>query len=192
MGYYKNAKKLDDEQEFLKSIIYNRYRQNSNYSKIKNNMEFIIFLSKLDKEILNLLIKANYVVEENKIECLLNKEIKGLHNFVENKIIICTENAKRKTNYRNKKNRPNKDNFKTELAIRKALRHEATHAIQKCNNNKIVGDIKNLEGKLHQSKRKSLEFSTSNFSGTYEKEVEAYILEDKPKKVKNMIKKYCL
>ena len=93
-------------------------------------MEFIIFLSKLDKEILDLLIKANYIVEENKIECLLNKEIKGLHNFVENKIIICTENAKRKTNYRNEKKRPNKDNFKTELAIRKALRHEATHAIQ--------------------------------------------------------------
>ena len=66
-------------------------------------MEFIIFLSKIDKEILDLLIKANYIVKENKIECLLNKEIKGLHNFEENKIIICTENAKRKTNYRNKK-----------------------------------------------------------------------------------------
>jgi len=154
-------------------------------------MEFIIFLSKLDKEILNLLIKANYIVEENKIECLLNKEIKGLHNFEENKIIICTENAKRKTNYRNKK-QPNKDNFKTELAIRKALRHEATHAIQKCNNNKIVGDIKNLEDKLHKSKKKALDFSISNFSGTYAKEVEAYILEDKPKKVKKMIEKYCL
>ena len=150
-------------------------------------MEFIIFLSKLDKEILDLLIKANYVVEENKIECLLNKEIKGLHNFVEKKIIICTENAKRKTNYINEKLRPNKENFKTKLAIRKALRHEATHAIQKCNNNKIIGDIKNLEAKLHRSKRRSLEFSTSNFSGTYTKEIEAYILEDKTKKVKNMI-----
>ena len=53
-------------------------------------MEFIIFLSKLDKEILNLLIKANYEVEENKIECLLNKEIKGLHNFVENKTVSYT------------------------------------------------------------------------------------------------------
>jgi len=49
-------------------------------------MEFILFLSKLDKEILNLLIKANYIVEEKKIECLLNKEIKGLHNFKEKKI----------------------------------------------------------------------------------------------------------
>ena len=155
-------------------------------------MEFIIFLSKLDKEILDLLIKANYIVEENKIECLLNKEIKGLHNFIENKIIICTQNAKRKTNYRNIKKQPNKDNLKTELAIRRALRHEAAHAIQKCNNNKTIGDIKILEGKLHPSKRRSLEFSTSNFSGTYAKEVEAYILEDKPKKVRNMIKKYCL
>jgi hypothetical protein len=155
-------------------------------------MEFIIFLSKLDKEILELLIKANYIVEENKIECLLNKEIKGLHNSLENKIIICTENAKRKTNYRNEKHQPNKDNFKTELAIRKALRHEATHAIQKCNSNKVVGDIKNLESKLHKSKRKALDFSTSYFSGTYAKEVEAYVLEDKPKKVKNLIKKYCL
>ena len=151
-------------------------------------MEFIIFLSKLDKEILDLLIKANYTVEENKIECLLNKEIKGLHNFEENKITICTENAKRKTNYMKKK----KDNIKTERAIRKALRHEATHAIQKCNNNKIIGDIKKLESKLHQSKRKALDFSTSNFYGTYAKEVEAYVLEDKPRKIKNMIKKYCL
>jgi len=155
-------------------------------------MEFIIFLGKLDKEILNLLIKANYTIEENKIECLINKEIKGLHDFEENKIIICTENVKRKTNYRNIKQKPNKDNFKTELAIRKALRHEATHAIQKCNNNKTVGNIKDLEDKLHPSKRKALEFSTSKFSGTYAKEVEAYILEDKAKKVKNMIKKYCL
>ena len=155
-------------------------------------MEFIIFLRKIDKEILNLLIKANYIVEENKIECLINKEIKGLHNFEENKIIICTENAKRKTNYRNIKRKPNKDNFKTELAIRKALRHEATHAIQKCNNNTTVGDIKDLEDKLNPSKKRALEFSTSKFSGSYAKEVEAYILEDKPKKVKNMIKKYCL
>ena len=155
-------------------------------------MEFIIFLSKLDKEILDLLIKAKYIVEENKVECLLNKEIKGLHNFKENKIIICTENAKRKTNYRNKKQRPNKDNFKTELAIRKALRHEAAHAVQKCNNNKTIGDIEKLESKLHLSKRKALEYSTSNFSGTYAKEVEAYVLEEKPRKVKNLIKKYCL
>ena len=174
-------------------------------------MEFIIFLSKLDKEILDLLIKANYIIEENKIECLLSKEIKGLHNFEENKIeslinkeikglhnfkeniiVICTENAKRKTNFRVIKNLLNKDNFKTERAIRKALRHEATHVAQKCNGNKTVGNINILENKLHQSKRRALEFSTSNFCGTYAKEVEAYILEDRPKKVKEILTKYCL
>ena len=155
-------------------------------------MEFIIFLSKLDKEILELLTKANYLVEENKIECLINKEIKGLHKIEENKIIICTENAKNKTKYNAKKNNPDKDNSKIERVIRKSLRHEAAHVIQKCNNNKIVGNIKDLENRLHESKRKALEFSTSKFSGSYSKEVEAYILEDKPKKVRKMLKKYCL
>ena len=155
-------------------------------------MEFILFLSKLDKEILELIEKANYLVEENKIECLINKEIKGLHNFKENKIIICTENAKRKTNFRVIKKHSNQDNFKTKRAIRKALRHEATHVVQKCNGNKTVGDIKSLETKLHQSKRKALNLSTSKFAGTYSKEVEAYILEEKPRKVKEMLKRYCL
>ena len=155
-------------------------------------MEFIIFLSKLDKEIVDLLVKANYKIHENKIECLLNREIKGLHNFEENEIIICTDNAKTKTNFKVIKNNSDKGNFKTERAIRKALRHEATHAIQKCNNNKIVGDIKDLENRLHPSKSKALKFSTSEFAGSYAKEVEAYIMEDKPKKVKRMLKNYCL
>ena len=155
-------------------------------------MEFIIFLSRLDKEILDLLIRANYLVEENQIECLLNKEIKGIHNFKEKKIVICTENAKRKTNYKSIKHMQNKDNHKTERAIRKALRHEATHVIQKCNNNNTVGDIKELEKRIHQSKRKAVEFSTSRFSGTYAKELEAYILEEKPKEVKELLKIYCL
>ena len=155
-------------------------------------MEFILFLSKIDKDILELLIKANYIVEENKIECLLNKNIKGLHNFKEKKIIICTENAKRRTNYRNVKNNSQRDNIKTERAVRKALRHEATHAAQKCNDNKVINDMNYLEKKLNLSKRKALNFSTSNFAGTYIKELEAYILEDKPKKVKKIIKSYCL
>tara|TARA_B100000886_G_scaffold161656_1_gene110184 strand:+ start:158 stop:463 length:306 start_codon:yes stop_codon:yes gene_type:complete len=99
---------------------------------------------------------------------------------------------KGKQNYKNNKQKPNKDNYKTELAIRKALRHEATHVIQKCNGNKIVMDINKLESKLNKSKRRALEFSISNFSGTYEREVEAYVLEDKPKKVKKLIEKYCL
>ena len=83
-------------------------------------MEFLLFLTKLDKEILELIIKANYIVKENTIECLSNRNIAGLHNFKENKIIICTDNAKRKTNYREIKYYSDNDNFKTKKAIRKA------------------------------------------------------------------------
>ena len=155
-------------------------------------MEFILFLSKIDKEILDLLIRSNYAVEENKIECLFNKEIMGLHNFEEKIIIICTENAKRKTRYKAKRNISSKDDYKTERAIRKALRHEATHAIQKCNDDKILGNEKDLEKRLHVSKKKALKFSTSKFGGSYYKEMEAYVMEEKPKKVKEMLKIYCL
>ncbi len=49
-----------------------------------------------------------------------------------------------------------------------------------------------MEIKQYKSKRKALDFSTSKFAGKYAKEVEAYILEDKPKKVKKLLKKYCL
>ena len=155
-------------------------------------MEFIIFLSKLDRDILDLLIRSNYIVEENKMECLINKEIMGLHKLKEDQIIICTQNAKRKTNYKDVKKHSRKENFKTERAIRKALRHEATHAIQKCNGNKIVGDIKDLESKLHKNKREALKYSISRFAGKYDKELEAYIMEEKPKKVKEMLQSYCL
>ena len=155
-------------------------------------MELIIFLSKIDKEILDLLIKAKYEVEENKIECLINREIKGLHKFKENKIIICTENAKRKTNYKVINKPLSQKNHKTEKAIRKALRHEATHAIQKCNNDRTVESEEVLENKLHKAKLKALKFSTSRFGGSYAKELEAYVLEDKPRIVKQLIKTYCL
>ena len=72
------------------------------------------------------------------------------------------------------------------------MRHEATHAIQKCNNDRIVESLEVLESKLNKAKRKALNFSTSNFAGSYAKELEAYVLEDKPKQVKKLIKKYCL
>ena len=37
-------------------------------------MEFIIFLNKLDKDILELIKKANYSIEENSALCLINKK----------------------------------------------------------------------------------------------------------------------
>ena len=62
---------------------------------------------------------------------------------------------------------------------------------QSCNNGKTTGIIKNLDQKIHKNKLKALN-SSVKISGNMDKEVEAYVMEDKPKKVKEAIEKYCL
>ena len=155
-------------------------------------MEFIIFLGKLDKEIIELIRKANYSIEENSPICLTNKKYIGFHNKTEKLIVICTENAKETTNFRTKQLLNKNDNHKTELYIRRALRHEATHMIQSCNNNKIIGNIEDIKMKLNKNKIKAIKSSMKIPGSNLNREYEAYLLEDKPRKVIKAIKKYCL
>ncbi len=150
-------------------------------------MEFIIFLSKLDKEIIKLINRTNYSIEENTALCLIDKKFVGFYKKLEKKIVICTENAKRTGNYKTGKFHNNNDNHKTKLFIRRALRHEATHMVQACNNGKLIGGIKNIK----QNKKMALQKSLS-LTGSLNKEIEAYNMEDKPKLVIKAIKKYCL
>ena len=151
-------------------------------------MEFILFLSKIDKEIIELINKSNHSIKENTSLCFIDRKFVGFFKKREKSVIICTENAKELSGY--KKNNTN-DNHKTKLYIRRALRHEATHLAQSCNKNNAIGDIKNIENKIHKSKLKALN-SSIKISGNYKKELEAYYMEDKPRKVKQMIKSYCL
>ena len=151
-------------------------------------MEFILFLSKLDKEIIELINKSNYSIEENTALCLIDKKFVGFYKKREKAIVICTKNAKKLGGYREDKRY---DNHKTNIYIRRALRHETTHLVQSCNNNKPTGVIKNIENRIHESKLKALK-SSVQISGNYEKELEAYVMEDKPKKVKEILKSYCL
>ena len=151
-------------------------------------MEFILFLSKIDKEIIELINKSNHSIEENTAICLLDKKFVGFYKRREKVIVICTKNAKKLGGYRKDKRY---DNHKTNIYIRRALRHEATHLVQSCNKNKITGVIKNIEDKIHARKLKALN-SSVQISGNYEKELEAYVMEDKPRKVKEMLKTYCL
>ena len=51
--------------------------------------------------------------------------------------------------------------------------------------------IKYIEDRLHKGKLKALSASVQ-LSGNYEKELEAYVMEDKPRKVKEILKSYCL
>ena len=153
-------------------------------------MEFIIFLGKLDREIIDLIKKANYSIEENTPLCLIDKRFIGFHKKFEKSIVICTNNAKEISDYRKiKKN--NNNNHKTKLYIRRGLRHEATHMAQSCNNDKVMGIIENLDQKINKNKLNALN-SSVKISGNLEKEVEAYVMEDKPRKVKEAIEKYCL
>ena len=57
--------------------------------------------------------------------------------------------------------------------------------------NNSSGLIKNIEDKIHSGKLKALN-SSVQLSGNYSKELEAYVLEDKPRKVKEIMKSYCL
>ena len=151
-------------------------------------MEFILFLSKIDKEIIELINKSNHSIEENTALCLIDKKFVGFFKRREKTIVICTKNAKKLGGYREDKRY---DNHKTNIYIRRALRHEVTHLVQSCNNNKPTGVIKNIENRIHERKLKALN-SSVQISGNYEKELEAYVLEDKPKKVKEIFKSYCL
>ena len=151
-------------------------------------MEFILFLSKIDKEIIELINKSNNSIEENTALCLIDKKFVGFYKRKEKEIVICTKNAKKLGRYKEDKR---SDNHKTNIYIRRALRHEATHLVQSCNNNKPTGIIKNIEDKIHSGKLKALN-SSVGISGNYAKELEAYVMEDKPRKVKEIIKSYCL
>ena len=154
-------------------------------------MEFITFLGKLDIEIMELIKKANYSIEENSALCLIDNNYKGFHKINEKTIVICTENAKKIAKFSNSQISMNNNNHKTKLYIRRALRHEATHMIQACNNNKIIGNIEEIKKRITKNKDKAIELSLK-ISGNLEKELEAYMMEYKPKEIKNAIKKYCL
>lgn len=151
-------------------------------------MEFVLFLSKIDKEIIELINKSNHSIEENTALCLIDKKFVGFFKKREKGIVICTKNAKKLGGYREDKRY---DNHKTNIYIRRALRHEATHLVQSCNNNKPIGIIKNIQDRIHEGKLKALN-SSVQLTGNYEKELEAYVLEDKPRKVKEILKSYCL
>ena len=151
-------------------------------------MEFILFLSKIDKEIIDLINKSNHSIEENTALCLIDRKYVGFFKKKEKTIVICTKNAKKLGGYREDERY---DNHKTNIYIRRALRHEATHLVQSCNNNKPTGVIKNIEDRIHKGKLKALN-SSVQLSGNYEKELEAYVMEDKPRKVKEILKSYCL
>ena len=152
-------------------------------------MEFIQFLDREGIEILRMVEQAGYSTEENTSECLLGEKYVGFLKKRQKTIIICTNNAKKKEGYTLLRNR-NSDTFeRTARHIKKALRHEAAHVAQECNDGKLLDIKKGLS--MNPAKIDALKGSTK-ISGEEKKEKQAYILEDKPKLLKREFKKYCL
>ena len=152
-------------------------------------MEFIGFLDQVEIEIIRMVEKAGYSIEENTSLCLINDKYIGLFKKKQKEIIICTDNAKKKEGYTSLIKR-NTDSFeRTGIHIKKALRHEAVHVAQECND----GNLLNIKQKfsMNPAKNKALKESIK-ISKDENKERQAYILESKPKLLKKEFKKYCL
>ena len=58
-------------------------------------MEFIQFIDRVEVEIIKIVEKAGYSIEENTPLCLLSKNYVGFMKKRQKKIIICTDNVKR-------------------------------------------------------------------------------------------------
>ena len=152
-------------------------------------MEFVDFLDKKEIEIIKIVEQAGYKIEENKPLCLVSNNYVGFLNKRKKVLIICTNNAKKREGYTILR-RKNKDTFeRTALHIKKALRHEAVHVAQECNN----GNLLNIDEKLSMSPLKLKALNESiKISGEEKKERQAYILENKPKLVEKELRRYCL
>ena len=154
-------------------------------------MEFVDFLDKKEIEIIKIVEQAGYKIEENKPLCLVSNNYVGFLNKRKKVLIICTNNVKKREGYTILR-KEDKDTFeRTALHIKKALRHEAVHVAQECNN----GNLLNIDEKLSMSPLKLKALNESiKISGEREREKErqAYILENKPKLVEKELRKYCL
>tara|TARA_B100000965_G_scaffold395202_1_gene408396 strand:- start:1044 stop:1502 length:459 start_codon:yes stop_codon:yes gene_type:complete len=152
-------------------------------------MEFVNFLDKVEIEIIKMVKQAGYSTEENTSLCLLSRKYAGFLKKKDKVVVICTDNAKKKEGYTMLR-RNNSDTFdRTSRHIKRALRHEAIHVAQECNDGKLLDIKKNI--KINPSKINALKGS-KKISGEEEKERQAYILEDKPRLVKKELRKYCL
>lgn len=139
-------------------------------------MEFLLYLTPQAQDILNQVYKAKYSVRENVEHCRSNKDIFGYADFGK-KFVICTKNIKR-------------SGFNPKFYINETVYHEAVHVAHLCNEYKPFGiSLKDMPLSAHklQDVKNSVSVSTSSAK----MEHEAYWMEDKPEKVKYVLKRYC-
>ena len=152
-------------------------------------MEFIEFLDRAEIEIIRIVEQVGYSIEENTSLCLISDKYVGFLKKRQKRIVICTENAKKREDYTLLSKRDVNRFERTAKHIKKALRHESVHVAQECNNGNLLDIKKSLS--MNPAKSEALKGSKI-ISGEEEKEKQAYILEDRPKLVIKELEKYCL
>ena len=155
-------------------------------------MEFLLFLTTKEKEILELIYKAGFTVEENTPLCFLGEKYVGFLKKRQKSVVICTENAKVNHGYSMITPSPNNAKERTAISIKRAIRHEATHVAQDCNNSQLLG-VLNPKKKIHEWYKKNAIIGSTNIGNiNQQREAEAYYMEDRPKLVISALRKYCL
>lgn len=139
-------------------------------------MEFLLYLTPQAKDILNQIYQAKYSVRENVGHCRSNKNIFGYADFG-NKFAICTKNIKQ-------------SGFAPEVYINETVYHEATHVAHLCNGYRPFW-ISKKDMLLPSNKLQDIKNSVSVSNSSSQMEHEAYWMEDKPDKVRYVLKKYC-
>ena len=152
-------------------------------------MEFLEYLDRTEVEILKMVEKAGYRTAEDTELCLLSESYVGFLIKRTKEIIICTGNAKQREGYTFLREKNGDAYERTAIHIKKALRHEAVHVAQECNDGNLLKINRKLS--MNLAKVKALNGSIK-ISGEEEKERQAYILEDKPRLLKKELEKYCL
>ena len=139
-------------------------------------MEFLLYLTPQAQDILNQVYKAKYSIQENVGYCRSNKDIFGYADFGK-KFVICTKNIK-------------KSGYDLKFYINETVYHESAHVAHLCNGYKPFGiSLKDMP--LPANKLQDIKNSVSASTASAKIEHEAYWMEDKPDKVKHVIRKYC-
>ena len=137
-------------------------------------MEFLLYLTPIGRELIATVIKSGYSVKEN-VEFCRDKNLFGYADS--KKLVICTKNIKTE-----------KYNFNQN--INETVYHETTHTAHMCNGYKpFYIDLKDMP--LPPNKLQDIKNSVKTSSASARMEHEAYWMEDKPKKVNYVLKKYC-
>lgn len=136
-------------------------------------MDFLLYLSPAGQQLINLIAKSKYEIQENSYLCKKYPELFGYN--LDKQFVVCTKNIKNTISPVN-------------YYVNETVYHEAVHVAQACAKGSlgVKNPILSLE-KLNDVAR-SVNYNRDAF--TYE--VEAYYLEDKPDQVLSYVKKYCM